>query len=78
MNDSRKTFWIIASIIALAGVAAAVAYFVAKYVRSRNEETFEDLYDCDCDGFFDDCDCGCGPDCDCGCQDGEPCTCDCE
>ena len=64
MNDSKKTFWIIASVVALAGVAAAVAYFVAKYVRSRKEETFEDLYDCDCDGFFDDCDC----DCDCGCE----------
>lgn len=63
-DDSRKTFWIIASVIALAGVAAAVAYFVAKYVRSRKGESFEDLYDCDCDGFFDD-DCCCECDCDC-------------
>lgn len=64
-DDSRKTFWIIASVIAIAGIAATVAYFVTKYVRSRKTEKFEDLYDCDCEDFFDDYDCDCGCDCDC-------------
>ena len=67
-DDSKKTFWIVATVITLIAVSAAVAYFVTKYVKSRKEEQFEDLYGCDCD-FIDDC---CDFDCDCGCD------CDCE
>ena len=30
--DGKKTFWAIAVVIALASIAAAVAYFVTRYV----------------------------------------------
>ncbi|MBQ8533590.1 MAG: hypothetical protein IJ462_02025 [Clostridia bacterium] len=44
--SSRKTFWVIAVIVALAGIAAAVAFFVTKYMRSRQQ--VDDLGDyCD-------------------------------
>ncbi len=35
--SSRKTFWVIAVIVALAGIAAAVAFFVTKYMRSKQQ-----------------------------------------
>lgn len=34
---SRKTFWVIAVIVALASIAAAVAYFVTKYMRNKQQ-----------------------------------------
>lgn len=58
--DGKKTFWAIAVVIALASIAAAVAYFVTRYVGKGG-------YDCDCDDLYDyddldemdDCECGC-------------------
>ena len=66
--DGKKTFWAIAVVIALAGIAAAVAYFVTRYV---NRDAYD--FDCDCDEFYDyddldeldACECDCGCDCDC-------------
>ena len=69
MNEKR-TFWIIAVIVALAAVSAAVAYFVTRYLRAQTCEEMLDDY-CDCDYGYDyDCDC----DCDCGCDTEEPAT----
>ncbi len=69
--EEKKTFWIIAVVVALAGVAAAVAYFVTRYISKRNAE-FDDFYGCDClDDGNDECDCGC--DCsDESCENHEP------
>lgn len=35
--NSKKIFWVIAVIVALAGIAAAVAIFVTKYMRNKQE-----------------------------------------
>ena len=58
--EEKRTFWIIAIVVALAGISAAVAYFVTRFVRERRAEDFEDFFDCDCDDYYDDdCDCYC-------------------
>jgi hypothetical protein len=69
MNEKRA-FWIIATVVALAGISAAVAYFVTRYLRAQTCEELLDDY-CDCDYGYDyDCDC----DYDCGCDTEEPAT----
>jgi hypothetical protein len=47
MNEKRA-FWIIATVVALAGISAAVAYFVTRYLRAQTCEELLDDY-CDCD-----------------------------
>ncbi len=65
--DGKKTFWIIAVIVALAAISAVVAYYVTRYIRAHKcEEMLDDYNDYDYD--YDDCDCD---DCDCDCDLGD-------
>ena len=58
--DGKKTFWAIAVVIALASIAATVAYFVTRYVgRGGFDCDCDDLYDYDDLDEMDDCECGC-------------------
>lgn len=53
--DGKKIFWIIAVLVALAGVAAAVAYFVSRYITPDDFCDCDDYFDCDeCDDCIDD------------------------
>ena len=64
--DSKKIFWVVATVITLAGVAAAVAYFVTRYLRAQEcDELLDDYCDFDCDEceLCDECD---------ACLDAEP------
>ena len=58
--DGKKTFWAIAGVRALASIAAAVAYFVTRYVGQGG-------CDCDCDDLYDYDDLDAMDDCECGC-----------
>lgn len=61
MENSKKIFWAIGVIVAIVGVAVAVAYFAKRYLDlCRDEEEYEDLFDC--------CDCECFDDCE-ACED---------
>ena len=57
--DGKKVFWIIAVIVALASVAATVAYFVTKYL-SKKDYAYDGYLDCnDYDDYDDDFGCEC-------------------
>ncbi len=64
--EEKRTFWVVALVVALVAVSAAVAYFVVKYLRAQSCEELLDEYD-DYDYDYD-CDCDCGCDCDCDCE----------
>lgn len=57
--DGKKVFWIIAVVVALASVAASVAYFVTRYL-AKNDYAYDGYLDCDdYDDYADDFGCEC-------------------
>lgn len=57
--DGKKVFWVIAVLVALASIAAGVAYFVTRYL-SKKEYAYDGYLDCnDYDDYDDDFGCEC-------------------
>ncbi|MGN1081387.1 MAG: hypothetical protein ACI4QV_04785 [Acutalibacteraceae bacterium] len=61
MENNKKLFWLVAAAAAVASIAAAVAVFVTKYLRKKQE--VEELTDY-CEELESEC-CGCDDVCGC-------------